>query len=374
MSYAYTPGLKVKRETILRKARLLPVAGDVLVKEGDHVSHDTIVAQTHLPGDIEMIPVAAILGVDPRELPRTMLKSEGDIVEKDELIAQTKAFFGLFKSEYRAKKEGVISLISQVTGMIGLQDLPQPLKRDAYVAGEIIEVIPNNGVIVEAAVSFVQGIFGVGGEQHGELMIIAEPKDIVVPDMIDSDCKDKILVGGSLVTLDAFQKAEEFGVKGIVTGGINSDELDSYLGYEMGVAITGQEDIGLTCIITEGFGEMAMASHTFELLTELEGQLAAINGATQIRAGVIRPEVVVPLKNFESTDVIRSDELAGGMYPGTRVRIIRQPYFGAIGTVKQLPMELQRVETESWVRIMAVQLDNNEVVMVPRANAEIMEE
>lgn len=374
MSYAYTPGLKVKRETILRKARLLPVAGDVLVKEGDHVSHDTIVAQTYLPGDIEMIPVAAILGVDPRELPRTMLKSEGDTVEKDELIAQTKAFFGLFKSEYRAKKEGVISLISQVTGMIGLQDLPQPLKRDAYVAGEIIEVIPNNGVIVEAAVSFVQGIFGVGGEQHGELMIIAEPKDIVVPDMIDSDCKDKILVGGSLVTLDAFQKAEEFGVKGIVTGGINSDELDSYLGYEMGVAITGQEDIGLTCIITEGFGEMAMAGHTFELLTELEGQLAAINGATQIRAGVIRPEVVVPLKNFESTDVIRRDELAGGMYPGTRVRIIRQPYFGAIGTVKHLPMELQRVETESWVRIMAVQLDDNEVVMIPRANAEIMEE
>lgn len=374
MSYAYTPGLKVKRETILRKARLLPVAGDVLVKEGDHVSHDTIVAQTYLPGDIEMIPVAAILGVDPRELPRTMLKSEGDTVEKDELIAQTKAFFGLFKSEYRAKKEGVISLISQVTGMIGLQDLPQPLKRDAYVAGEIIEVIPNNGVIVEAAVSFVQGIFGVGGEQHGELMIIAEPKDIVVPDMIDSDCKDKILVGGSLVTLDAFHKAEEFGVKGIVTGGINSDELDSYLGYEMGVAITGQEDIGLTCIITEGFGEMAMAGHTFELLTELEGQLAAINGATQIRAGVIRPEVVVPLKNFESTDVIRRDELAGGMYPGTRVRIIRQPYFGAIGTVKHLPMELQRVETESWVRIMAVQLDNNEVVMIPRANAEIMEE
>jgi hypothetical protein len=374
MSYAYTPGLKVKRETILRKARLLPVAGDVLVKEGDHVSHDTIVAQTHLPGDIEMIPVAAILGVDPRELPRTMLKSEGDTVEKDELIAQTKAFFGLFKSDYRAKKEGVISLISQVTGMIGLQDLPQPLKRDAYVAGKIIEVIPNNGVIVEAAVSFVQGIFGVGGEQHGEIMIIAEPKDIIVPDMIDSDCKDKILVGGSLVTLDTFQKAEEFGVKGIVTGGINSDELDSYLGYEMGVAITGQEDIGLTCIITEGFGEMAMASHTFELLKELEGQLAAINGATQIRAGVIRPEVVVPLKNFESTDVIRRDELAGGMYPGTRVRIIRQPYFGAIGTVKHLPMELQQVETESWVRIMAVQLDNNEVVMIPRANAEIMEE
>lgn len=374
MSYAYTPGLKVKRETILQKARLLPVAGDVLVKKGDQVSHDTIVAQTHLPGDIEMIPVAAILGVDPRELPRTMLKSEGDTVEKDELIAQTKAFFGLFKSDYRAKKEGLISLISQVTGMVGIQDLPQPLKRDAYVAGKIIEVIPNNGVVIEAMASFIQGIFGVGGEQHGELLIIAKPNEIVVPDMIDSDCKGKILVGGSLITLDAFRKAEELEVKGIVTGGINSDELDSYLGYEMGVAITGHEDIGLTCIITEGFGEMAMASHTYELLTELEGRLAAINGATQIRAGVIRPEIVVPLKKSESKDLIQHDELAEGMYPGTRVRIIRQPYFGAIGTVQYLPAELQQVETESWVRIMTVHLDSNEIVIIPRANAEIMEE
>jgi hypothetical protein len=374
MSYAYTPGLKVKRVTILQKARLLPVAGEVLVKKGGHVAHDTIVAQTFLPGDIEMVPVAAILGVDPRELPRTMLKSEGATVEKDELIAQTKAFFGLFKSDYRAKKDGVISLVSQVTGMVGIQDLPQPLKRDAYVAGEIIEVIPNNGVVIEATVSFVQGIFGVGGERHGELVIIAKPNDIVVPDMIDSDCKGKILVGGSLITLDAFRKAEELGVKGIITGGINSDELDSYLGYEMGVAITGHEDIGLTCIITEGFGEMAMASHTYELLTELEGRLAAINGATQIRAGVIRPEIVVPLTKSESRDFIQQDELAAGMYPGTRVRIIRQPYFGAIGTVKHLPADLQQVETESWVRIMTVQLDNNDVVMIPRANAEIMEE
>ena len=374
MSYAYTPGLKVKRETVVQKARLLPVAGEILVKRGDQVNHDTIVAQTFLPGDIEMIPVAAILGVDPRELPRTMLKNEGDTVEKDELIAQTKAFFGLFKSDYRAKKEGVISLISQVTGMVGIQDLPQPLKRDAYVSGEIIEVIPNNGVIVKATASLVQGIFGVGGEQHGELMTIAKPHDIVVPEMINTDCQGKILVGGSLITLDAFRKAEEIGVKGIVTGGINSDELDGYLGYEMGVAITGHEDIGLTCIITEGFGEMAMAKHTFELLTELEGRLAAINGATQIRAGVIRPEVVVPLKKSESTEMTQRDELTGGMYPGTRVRIIRQPYFGAIGTVKQLPADLQQVETESWVRIMTVQLDDNNVVMIPRANAEIMEE
>jgi len=375
MSYAYTPGLKVKRETVVRKARILPIEGEILVNKGDMVSYDTVVAQTFLPGEVDLIPVAAILGVDPRELPRAVLKGEGDPVKAGEVIAQTRAFFGLFKSEYKSQKDGVISLISKVTGMIGIQDVPQPLARDAYISGRVVEVIPKSGVIVESSAAFVQGIFGVGGERHGELMIIAKPNEVLTKEFIGPDCAGKILVGGSLVTTDALQRAEEMKVKGIVTGGINSDELTSYLGYEMGVAITGHEDIGVACVITEGFGEMAMASHTYTLLKSLDGKLASMNGATQIRAGVIRPEVVVPLKESEvgdsSTD---KDVLAEGMYPGTRVRVIRQPYFGGVGSVALLPAELQQLETESLVRVMLVKLDDGRVITIPRANAEIMEE
>jgi hypothetical protein len=56
------------------------------------------------------------------------------------------------------------------------------------------------------------------------------------------------------------------------------------------------------------------------------------------------------------------------------VRIIRQPYFGAIGLVKFLPVELQQVESESYVRVLDVELDDGTVVTVPRANVEIIEE
>ena len=64
-------------------------------------------------------------------------------------------------------------------------------------------------------------------------------------------------------------------------------ELTSYLGYEIGVAITGHENVLFTCIITEGFGRINIANHTFALLKSLEGKIASINGATQIRAGVV---------------------------------------------------------------------------------------
>jgi len=177
------------------------------------------------------------------------------------------------------------------------------------------------------------------------------------------------------VTADFLRKAEAASVKGIITGGIDSGELTDFLQYQMGVAITGNEEIGLTCIITEGFGAMTMANRTYTLLKDLEGLLASINGATQIRAGVIRPEVIVPLAQpHEAGFKEEEDVLADGMYPGTRVRVIRQPYFGAIGTVHSLPVELQQLESESYVRVMVVNLDDGPQVTISTATTGIIEE
>ncbi|HDD69413.1 MAG TPA: hypothetical protein ENG61_03545, partial [Candidatus Korarchaeota archaeon] len=60
--------------------------------------------------------------------------------------------------------------------------------------------------------------------------------------------------------------------------------------------------------------------------------------------------------------------------PGTLVRIIREPYFGQIGRVVSLPIELQVIETESKVRVAEVELEGGKRVVVPRANLEIIEE
>lgn len=374
MSYAYTPGLKVKKLTVVRKKRLLPISGETLVQEGDDVTWDKVVARTNVPGDIEMIPLFYILGVEPYELPKVMLKGEGDTVQKGELLGVAKSLFGIFSTEYKSEVSGTIELVSTVTGMVGVRLAAVPINLEAYISGKVVQVTPKQGVEIETPASFVQGIFGIGGEQHGEILIIADQDEELTTSHIGSHCKGKIIVGGSLVTYDVLKKAEEEGVKGLVTGGIRRKDLTSFLGYDIGVAITGQEDIELTCMVTEGIGKMAMAKHTYDVLKSCEGNLAAINGATQIRAGVIRPEVIIPFTESEVHDVLEKEVLADGMYSGTRVRIIRRPYYGAIGTVETLPAELQQLQSESWVRVMTVKLDDGGVVTIPRANVEIMEE
>jgi hypothetical protein len=104
------------------------------------------------------------------------------------------------------------------------------------------------------------------------------------------------------------------------------------------VAITGSERVGLTLIVTEGFGEIAMAERTFRLLASREGADAAVNGTTQIRAGVMRPEIVIPLDR-EHRAGVAPDTIEAALSVGAPVRIIRDPYFGLIGRVTAMPPE-----------------------------------
>jgi len=240
----------------------------------------------------------------------------------------------------------------------------------------IKEVYPEEGVLVETWATFIQGIFGVGGERYGKLrMLVDSPDEKLVADKIDESLKGAILIGGSLITVDVIEKAKEVGAVGIVSGGIDALDLVEFLGYDLGVAITGSEDIPLTLIVTEGFGEIPMAEKTFKLLKKYDGYNASINGATQIRAGVIRPEIII--KQEEPKDELKQRVTAQvatrGLEIGMMVRIIRVPYFGKIGKIVELPPELQQLESETKARVAVVELLDGERVVVPRANIEMLE-
>ena len=129
------------------------------------------------------------------------------------------------------------------------------------------------------------------------------------------------------------------------------------MGYTLGVAITGSEDLHTSLIVTEGYGKIQMGQQTFDLLNSHNGKLASINGATQIRAGVIRPEIIIPLDSsdasLDSNDFNKSD----GMTIDSLVRVIRSPNFGKIGVVKELPPELTKMESETMVRVAIVHID-----------------
>jgi hypothetical protein len=376
MGQAYVPGLKVTKRTLLHKERRLPLKGKVLVQPGEKVQAETVVAKTDLPGRVELVNVANQLGIEPQAVKKAMRKKEGEKVTKGEILAQNVGLFGLFKSQCQSPITGFVETISDDTGKVTLREDPIPVELKAFVEGEVESILPEEGIVLRTWGAYVQGIFGIGGETWGKLSVVAtSPDEILDERKIFPNFSGAILVGGSLVTLSALKKGVDVGVKGIVVGGIDDQDLKDFLGYDLGVAITGTENKGITLVITEGFGKIRMAEKTFKLLKECEGRLASINGATQIRAGVIRPEVIVPFVEEGIPKTYQEEESTlSGLAEGRMVRIIREPNFGELARVISLPSELQKIETEAKVRVVELKLANGTTTIVPRANVELIEE
>lgn len=375
MAQAYSPGLTVTDSIVLRKERILPLKGKVVVKKGDKVKAEDLVAETSLPGNVLPLNLANKLSTTPALIMEYIKVKPGQIIAKGDILAESKGFFGigLFKSSVKSPIDGEVESISNHTGQILLREPRIPVQVKAFIDGVVVEVKPEEGVVIENKSAYIQGIFGICGETTGEIkMMVTDPNAELTPDKIDNSCKGKILISGSLISMDVIKKAINVGAHAIVTGGIDDQDIKKLLGYDIGVAITGHEDLGIVIFVTEGFGKIKMADKTFELLTKFNGHKASIHGRTQIRAGVIRPEIIIPLE-FDEKELTAVEAKMPTLEPGTLIRIIRQPNFGRIATVTALPEELKAVESETKVRILEAKLDDGSIVQIPRANVEVIE-
>ena len=365
MSKSYTPGLKVLEKTTIQKERLLPLKGKVHVVNDQSVDANHIVASTKIPGNIQMINIANELNIDADQIKECMLCNIDEPVAKGQVIARSKGLFGFFKSEVKSPLDGIIGNISDVTGQIIISEAPIPIEIDAYVPGKINSIIDKEGVSINSNGMLIQGIIGIGGEKKGKIKIFDETNT----DFSGIEHHD-ILILKSTLTYDLYQKINNLNIQGIVCGGIDYKTLTKILKKPLGVAITGMEET-TTIIITEGFGEISMADRTYQLFKKNISKTASINGATQIRAGVMRPEIFVGSEDDSIiNDSFDQDKLAISI--GSKVRIIREPFFGCIGEVIELPKELVTIDTETTSRVAKIKLNDDSCEIIPRANLEVI--
>jgi hypothetical protein len=93
MAHTYTPGLKVSEKELITKKRILPLKGDVIVKVGDQVHPDDVVARTHLPGPVETTNVAKFGRAAGRY--RSLHAKQKATGQGNEVIAMSKSFSGV---------------------------------------------------------------------------------------------------------------------------------------------------------------------------------------------------------------------------------------------------------------------------------------
>lgn len=229
------------------------------------------------------IPVATRLDINPRHLPSYMKHTTGDFVYAGDVIAKKWADKKIPPKIVHAPITGWIKKVDRKTGKVTIQYDKEPYKMKSMVYGSISAITPNFNAVIEISGSKLQGILGIGKESAG--IIHFSEADEVKEDAI-------VIISGKL-TKPVLDEAKQIGVRGIVTASIDYYDLIGYMGSQLGVAITGTEDVPFPIIITEGFGNYRMNEEYAAFLRQQHGQWGYLNAHTQIRAGVKRPELLV---------------------------------------------------------------------------------
>lgn len=239
----------------------------------------------------------------------------------------------------------------------------------ATLSGVVTGVSAQFGVDLAGEVALVQGVFGIGRETFGHLVVL--PFELREPSSLSLE--EESLDGGIVVFSgslrpDVLKDLERRGARGAIAGSADGRDLMEYVGSYVNPASTGKEHVGIVLMLTEGFGSAPMQRKTFELLGRLAGKQVVLSGATQMRAGVMRPELLAdPLPR----EITESENTVVDLAPELTVRITRGRHLGKIGIIKVIPREPQIIATGAIVPVLEIELAGGERQLVPRSNVEI---
>lgn len=232
-----------------------------------------------LPHEID---VAGQLGIRPARIRGYLNFRPGDFIGAEQAIARDVAK-GIF---VKSPTSGILKNVDTKKGTVTVQYDVRPVPLKSYVSGTVKQVRENRSVLIGGSGSRIEGKIGFGGQNFGILAVL-------------HDMERKSLSSGSVVATrepidrDFLERAVESGVKGIIAPSISNTDWVSFYGRELGVALTGDESIPFTVLLTRGFGSFEMDEGTWSFLEKCQGRVASLSGRTQIRAGVTRPHVII---------------------------------------------------------------------------------
>jgi hypothetical protein len=342
--------------TTIRRERILPLPGEVLVNEGTRVEPTSLVARAEVPGRYYILDVAQRLGVSPLAADKYVRVKQDQPVKAKQVLAVRRTSLGLIPRVIRAPQDGVIFAVGG--GRVLLKSVGEPIEVRASLPGRVSNVLPKMGVLIETVGALIQGVWGSGVESFGVLKVLVEKPDRPLrARSIDVSCHGAVLVGGSTLDRDALRQAFELQVRGIVIGSLDTTLIEMV------------QELPFPVVATEGLGHMPMAPPLFDLLRTNDGREAAVIGHTQPRWGTIRPEVIIPLPTGSAS---LPPSPGKPLAVGDRVRVIRGPAIGGVGTVKYLPAYPLAVETGARVWGAVLALESSEEQFVPFLNLELL--
>lgn len=339
----------------VRRERMLPARGIVMVTPGSRVGALDVIAKVTSATQLRPVPVARYVRAKDR-LEKYLLKQVGEDFAAHEVIVSKPEWFGLLRRPYRAPRAGRLAAVQGAWLVLDWADADVELR--ALYRGTVINVMARQGVVIEATGALAQGVWGAGGEGYGVLRRMVErPEGIVTEEQIDVSARGTIIIAGAGITEEALRRAAQERVAGVITGG---------LAPRLRPLVT---ELRMPTLVTEGFGERAMSAPIFDLLSEHNGEETIVNAPTT-PSSPLRPEVFIPILAGTETRVATPPPTLFAQV-GSTVRVMGGARSGQIGTIAEI-VSLPRLLESGVLARGAEVVFEGERAFVPWENLELI--
>jgi hypothetical protein len=202
-------------------------------------------------------------------------------------------------------------------------------------------------------------VWGNGRLDFGLLGVLTRsPQDKLTTDRLDVSQRGSILLGGYCGDATTLTNAADIPIRGLILASMDSSllPLASRLRYPI--------------LITEGFGNIAMNSAAYKLLSTSDRREVALNAEAWDPIAGTRPEGVIPLPAANQPNLpVETDSFAVGQ----KVRVVGILHKAPIGVIANLRPGFTALANGVKTPAADVRLENGESVVFPLANLEVLE-
>lgn len=354
MAISYLPPIRhLLPLTTIRRLRELPVPGAITVRVNEKVQAQDVVGEAEVQPRHIFLDLARGLGVADVQVPRYMAKAPGEDVNADEVIAGPA---GLARRTLRAPEDGRI--IALVRGRVLFRTRGRSFEMRAGFPGLVVSTDGVQSVTLETSGALVGAQWGNGRQDYGVMRIIGDgPSSRLQTRQLDIQLRGAILVAGRVDHPAPLKQAAELSIRGLILGGMAAALIPSVRRLPFPVVVLG------------GFGEFGISEPVYSLLAGNAGREAAVDARTPSAFEPLGPEVIIPLPTDRPVEI--PEEIVP-LVPGVRVRVVRPPMKGVVGTVREVLPHAEAFPSGLLARSVLISIEGTGPARVPLANIEIL--
>jgi uncharacterized protein (TIGR01319 family) len=226
------------------------------------------------------IDVAGPLKIKPKDIKGYIKRRTGDFISAGDVLAvKMSQPYSQVVSPYT----GTIQQIDTKTGSVVICYDKKPFQLFAQIVSTVDNISDHGEIMVRVNAISIDARIGFGVDRSGLL-------EIYSPTM--SPTENSVIYTPHVNDTNQLRAFAEAGISGLIVNSIPYHVLTEFLGSDIGVALTGNEDLPFSVVILDGFYESQIVDDT-EYFSQHSQKNVLLKPFTQIRAGATRPGILI---------------------------------------------------------------------------------